>query len=585
MLVARTAELNELVSLLELAGRGEGRLVVLEGEAGIGKTFLLDQALARAEALGFRSFVGAAEELERHRPFGTICEALGIGRRGRSSIVAHPGEDDRRAEVARLLAGDTRALGSTLLLGAPEAEFRIVDALVDFVEHLCSAGPVVVALEDLQWVDPSTLLALNRLVRDLPYLPAALVCTFRPLPRSAELSAFLNGLAARRAVQFRLGRLDQGSVAALVEAMLGARPGRRLLGQLARAGGNPFFATELVASLQHEGAITLVDEVAEVVGVSLPSSLTNTVLPRLSFLSEEVLETLRVASILGSSFSVADLAAVAGKPTPEITPDLAISVRAGILQADGSRLAFRHDLVREALYEGLSHPVRAGLHLAAADILAQAGLPPEDVAEHVVRGAVPGDLHAVEWLRAAARQAATRSPAVAADLLERTLELAPGDPSRDPALADLALYLLWSGRMAEAESVCREVLGRDHDPAVEGRLQLCLVQTEVGQGRVAEALREIEAAVPSPALTERDRARLCAWACTGQVIIWDLEGAVRSAAIVLEKCREVEDDLCGAVALAGLATVQNLQGHFEEALRQAEAALRRARQGRTHEEG
>src|SRR5438128_2438394 len=411
MLVARTAELNELVSLLELAGRGEGRLVVLEGEAGIGKTFLLDQALARAEALGFRSFVGAAEELERHRPFGTICEALGIGRRGRSSIVAHPGEDDRRAEVARLLAGDTRALGSTLLLGAPEAEFRIVDALVDFVEHLCSAGPVVVALEDLQWVDPST--------------------------------------------------------------------------------------------------------------------LTNTILPRLSFLSEEVLETLRVASILGSSFSVADLAAVAGKPTPEITPDLAISVRAGILQADGSLLAFRHDLIREALYEGMSHPVRAGLHLAAADILAQAGLPPEDVAEHVVRGAVPGDLHAVAWLRAAARQAATRSPAVAADLLERTLELAPGDPSRDPALADLALYLLWSGRMAEAESVCREVLGRDHDPAVEGRLQLCLVQTEVGQGRVAESLREIEAAVQSPALTERDRARLWAWACTGQVIIWDLEGAVR----------------------------------------------------------
>src|SRR5207253_56711 len=250
-----------------------------------------------------------------------------------------------------------------------------------------------------------------------------------------------------------------------------------------------FFATELVASLQHEGAITFVDEVAEVEKVSLPSSLASTILRRLSFLSEEVLETLRVASILGSSFSVSDLAAVAGKPTPEITPDLALSVRGGILEADGSLLTFRHDLIRQAFYEGMAHPVRAGLHLAAADILAQGGLPPEEVAEHVVRGAVPGDLHAAEWLRAAARQAATRSPAVAAELLAQTLELAPGDAAQDPALADLALYLLWSGRLGEAESICRDVLAREHDPAVEGRLQLCLVQTEVGRGRVAESLR------------------------------------------------------------------------------------------------
>ena len=77
-LIGRSAELAELLLTLARGAKGEGSLVTLEGEAGIGKTFLLEQALSKAEALGFRCFAGGAEELERHRPFGAISEALGI---------------------------------------------------------------------------------------------------------------------------------------------------------------------------------------------------------------------------------------------------------------------------------------------------------------------------------------------------------------------------------------------------------------------------------------------------------------------------------------------------------------------------
>src|SRR5438128_1758933 len=492
-------------------------MVVLEGEAGIGKTFLLEEALDRAEALGFRCFIGGAEELEQHRPFGAISESLRIGRRGRGSSVAHPGENERLARIAGLLAGDAGAAGNALLPGAPEAQFRIVDALIDFVEHLCSGGPVVVALEDLQWSDPSTLLALNRLGREIPRLPAVLIATLRPLPRSADLQVLLEGLAARGAVQLTLGRLDEEAVATLVETLLGARPGAGLLGQVARAGGNPFYVTELVASLQREGAVTMVDDVAEVTEVALPSSLSSTILQRLSFLSEEALETLQVASILGSSFSMANLAVAVGKHAPALTPILASAFRAGILGVDGRLLVFRDDLIRDVLYQSIPAAVRDWLHLAAAHFLAEAGRPYEELAEHVVRGAAPGDVHAIEWLWTAARQAAPRSPAVAVELLERALELVPpSDPQRDAAQADLALCLLRSGHPQEAQQVCREVLGREHDPSLEGRLRQCLIEGAISQGQIEQGLREVEEAIEAPSLMDLD----CLEAAQATLLHW-----------------------------------------------------------------
>jgi len=639
-IVGRSTELGGILQILAHASNGQGGMVLLQGEAGIGKTFLLEAALRQAEDLGFRCFCGAAEELERHRPFGAISESLGIGRRGRSRagspshgkhrarkgapqaspspVAGSPSNGDarrepdageplemtmaaealRRDEIAGLLAGDTGTAASAILPGAPEAEFRIVDALIDFVEHLCSTGPVVLALEDLQWSDPSTLLALNRLGREIPKLRAVLIATLRPLPRSADLQALLEGLAARGAVQLGLERLDEEAVATLVETLLHAKPGAGLLGQVARAGGNPFFATELVASLQREQAIAIMDDVAEIApvrpassngaengappgsgpgsGAALPPSLSSTILQRLSFLSEEALETLQVASILGSSFSVADLAVAVGKRAAALTPILAAAVRAGILGEDGRLLAFRHDLIRDVLYQSMPAAIRDWLHLAAAHFLAEGGRGHDEIAEHVVRGAAPGDVHAVEWLRTAARQAAPRSPAVAVELLGRALELAPdSDPERDAAQADLAVCLLRSGHPDEAQRVCHEVIGRDHDPSLEGKLRQCLIEAAVGQGRMEDGLREVEAAIEAPSLTDFERARLWAWSSTCRAITWDLEGAVETAQRALEAAERLGDDVGAGVALGNLAVVLHLRGEFPEALNLAHQALRR----------
>ena len=179
----------------------------------------------------------------------------------------------------------------------------------------------------------------------------------------------------------------------------------------------------------------------------LPPTLRLTILRRLSFLPEPTLVALRSAAILGSGFSLTDLATVTGRSAVDLSVVLAEAIRAGVLEDDGARLRFRHELIRDAIYEDLAGSVRRALHREAGQRLAQAGAPSLQVAEHLARGATPGDPEAVAWLARAARQAAPRSPDVAADLLDQAVGLmAPGDLGRDRLLAERASSLMWAGR-------------------------------------------------------------------------------------------------------------------------------------------
>ncbi|HLI57284.1 MAG TPA: LuxR C-terminal-related transcriptional regulator, partial [Actinomycetota bacterium] len=339
-----------------------------------------------------------------------------------------------------------------------------------------------------------------------------------------------------------------------------------------------FLATELIASYQREGWIQTRGELADLADLQpaagLPASLTSMIRHRLSFLSEETIYALEVASVLGSTFSATDLAAVLDRPLLSLLDQLHGAAQAGIISGDGRLVSFRHDLIRESLYDGLSQAVRHSLHLAAANALLEAGLPAVEVADHVLRGATPGDLEAVEWLRTAARQAGSRAPAIAADLLARARGLItdPG-PLRDATLTELAVHLVVCGRLTEAESICRTLLGDAHDPAVEGSLRLCLVQICVARGRIADALPEIDAAIGSPHLTPLEHVRLRAWSATCRVVLWDLPGAAHDCAAALEASRDLGDDLGTTIALAGQAMIENLRGGLRRGLDAAEAAL------------
>ena len=131
-----------------------------------------------------------------------------------------------------------------------------------------------------------------------------------------------------------------------------------------------------------------------------------------------MLQALRFASILGSSFTVTDLSVTMDRPVVELFGVLAEGIAGRVLEDDGDRLRFRHDVIRDAIYEDMPATIRHGLHREAGQRLARTGAPALQVAEHLARGAARGDTEAVGWLSRAAHEAAAKSPDVAAALLE-----------------------------------------------------------------------------------------------------------------------------------------------------------------------
>ena len=242
----------------------------------------------------------------------------------------------------------------------------------------------------------------------------------RPLPRPPELSRLLDTLTEAGGRHLCLDALGDDAITELAASKLEAEPGPGLRARLDGAAGNPFFVIELLDALADEGMITVEANVAEsTTVVEPPPSLRMTVLRRLASLSPPGLDLLRTASLLGGSFSAAQLALVTGRPLLDVLADLKEPTVSGFVTASGETFAFRHDVVREALY--LEHPsaVRKGLHLHIGRALAAAGAPPAEVANHLALGAEFGDREAVAWLRRAAREVRSRAPAMAAPLLER----------------------------------------------------------------------------------------------------------------------------------------------------------------------
>jgi len=562
----REAEIRALGEALDRVAAGGPAIVLVEGEAGIGKTRLLAQVLQDARGRGMQVAAGQAEELERTRPFGLLAAAFGCARSA---------PDPRRAAIAGLLAAQgTGEVGPITVTSDPGLRFRVVDAFTDLVEELALSGPVVLGLDDLQWADPSSLLTVGALARRLTGLPVGVIGCLRPFPRAAELDRLAGTLEAADARHLILHPLTEEAVRGLVAQVIAAEPGPRLLAEVAGAAGNPLFITELLGALAEEGTIATVGGRAEAAQTVLPPTLRLTILRRVSFLPEPTLQALRSASILGSGFSLTDLATITGPPAVELSFVLGEAIRARVLEDDGERLRFRHELIHDAIYQDLAGSVRRALHREAGQRLAQAGAPALQVAEHLARGATTGDTDAVTWLTMAARQAAARSPDVAADLLDRAAGLmAPGDPGRDGLLAERATSLMWAGRIADAETACRSLLGRHLDPSLEGTVRVCLGHALVSRGRPAEGLCELELACQSPLLTGDAQAQARAWASFARLVAADLDGAAAAAEQARPAAAAARDHVATSIAMATLAMTSLGRGHLPEALQIADDAV------------
>lgn len=559
----RSAELRALAGAIDRARSGEFAGVVLEGEPGIGKTRLLTEGLLMARQRGLTVAEATADEMQRSRPFGPIAAALGCVRSA---------ADPQRSAIADLLATHAHAAaGEVTISSDPGLQFRAVDAFADLVESLARRGPLVIALDDVQWADPSSLLALSAIGGAAIGLPVALIVCCRPLPRSPSLRRAIAALEDLGVERLPMRHLAGEDVRELVAEALGGEPDRAVLSMVDAAAGNPLFLMELLRSARIDGLDT--GTTPDGTRESLPPSLKLIVLRRISELPDPTVHMLKAASLLGSNFSAAELAAVTGRPILDLGPAIETAITAAVFVDDGELLAFRHDVIRSAIYDDIPSSLRRASHRDAARRLAAIGAGSARVAEQFARGAVVGDEEAVEYLVAAARETVAAAPQTAADFLKRAAELTvPSDPRRDLLLTERADCLMSAGRVADAVADCRELLGRAHRPDADAPARLRLGAALLVNGQPAEALRELDA-VAASAGSDDQRAAALAEAGTARMWLGDFDGADRTATRARAVAATAADHRAATAALATRSVVACMRGEIARGMELGDEAL------------
>jgi DNA-binding CsgD family transcriptional regulator len=554
-LVGREAELSVGRQLIDIVRRGAAASLLIEGEAGIGKTVLVQRLAADGRSIGAASLSGAAHPFERNRPFGALADALDL--RPRST-------DPLRARIGRLIVGEGEFGGPS---ASADARLMVVDAVTELLETMCLDRPVVLVLEDLHWADESSLAAIQAILHNLSHVPLLVMATLRPTPRMPELDVLLDECAAAGTRILQLRSLEPADVDALVHVQLGGRAGPLLSSIIDKAGGNPLWLVELIRSLTAEGWLKRDADVVDAVGDALPSTLRDLILRRLRYLPAATLDQLQLASLLGEAVSIRDLAAVARRPTVELVADLSEAFRARLLDERADAVVFRHQLVQQAIYENLPIPVRKALHRDAASALAHSGADVSKVASHVLLGAEQGDLEAVRWLRDAATEASATAPAIAVKLLRRAIELLPaGHRDADLVSAELAEALQSAGQVAEAAAIAESVLARPHSDEVDIPLRLTLVSALSLQNRPIAVVDRAESALEAPDLQLQDQALLLAHASYGRIFAGDFVGGEATARRALAVAERAGSTAMTVWGLAALSVAVKTQGRYEEAI-------------------
>lgn len=483
-MVGRHEELDALLGVLDSGENGRLAAALIEGEAGMGKTTLVEAALSRHRA-PIEVFLARCEEWKSDRPFGAFLDAVGH----------HP-------RIARLVA--TR-LGPE---SPSETQYRVIDEIVELFETTAMRRRVLLWLEDTHWADASTVLAARALTQRLLDLPVTIILTARPLPRPPEVERFIEGMKGEPFVlSIPLRPLDLDSISELASHTLNARPAENLLKALQSGGGNPFLVRGLLEELSQEGNLQVHGGVAEVGHSTSPPRISLSGVRALRLLSDPALDLLRLAAVLGTSFSVTDLAAVARRPVVELMPLIEEGLRSGLLTEEDVRLRFRHDLIHDALYHDIPASVRKALHLEVAGALRDAtGL--AEVAHHYKLGADVGDRDAVAALREMAL-----SPSVAPDarveLLERALELcAERGEVFDDLSAALAEALIWGGRAVDGIALCWAILERSSNPDILSRVRPTLTRGLWLQADWDELWETTSNWIARPDLDDEERALL-----------------------------------------------------------------------------
>jgi DNA-binding CsgD family transcriptional regulator/tetratricopeptide (TPR) repeat protein len=580
--VGRSAELGQLEGLLDAARTsGAGRLVMVGGDAGIGKTRLVEELGKRARSGGWLVVVGGCVDLgDVGLAYGPLVEVV---RRLRGELGA--------ATVERLLdppeaAPDAGALGP-LLTGTGRTDVvaipgQMLEFVIGFLQRLGSPRPALLVLEDLHWADQSTRELVAYLARNLPGVPVVVIGTFRSdeLHRRHPFRAVLAELHRNPLVgRLDLQGLDRDDLATLVSGLAGAAAPDEFVEQLAvRSEGNPFYVEELVAV----GT-----------GGPLPDTLRATVLTRIERLSEATQALLRMAAVLGRDIDEAQLAVVTGLDPLELAGGLREALERQVLVGDPAGCRFRHALIQEAVYGELLPGERQRLHTAAAHALED----DPDLAtgpEHVRLALLAHHWEAagnarrclVASVRAAKAAEEVGAFAESAAQGERALaywDQVPDAPrvtgvDRVDHMLRTASALQFGGRAGRAASMARDALeglGTTSEPEQRAGVLERIGRYHWVEGDQARSIAAYEEAVALVGDRPPSHARAKALAALGQSLMVRSQFARARSVLeaAIEVARSIDDRAVEGHALCSLATSVGYLGYVDEAREMFDHAL------------
>jgi class 3 adenylate cyclase len=484
--VGREVELGRLSTALGDAVAGQGRLILVGGEAGIGKTRIAEELGAEARARGVRVLWGRCYEegegAPGYWPWIQILRAY-VSSRMPAALAAELGAG--AAELAQLVPEVAKAMPGLQPPPAVEprlARFRLFDAVSSFLHATSRRNGLVLIFDDLHWADPGSLLLLQFVARELTDTRLLVVGTYRDVEvnRRDPLSDTLAELVRQPATaRLSLSGLDKAEVARCISAIAGAEPAADLVAALhQQTEGNPFFVGEVVRLLVSEERLN----VAGLLTAGVPQGVREVIGRRLNRLSDGALQLLTVASVQGREFDLDVVGHAANLSAEEVLGwvEEAINARL-VVEADGGqdgRCRFAHTLVRDTLHEELSITRRKLVHRRVGEALAalRVGELDEHLAElayHFFRAASPGAAGpALDYaVRAGRRALALLAYEQAVSHYEQALQALQLEAPTDlEQRCELLLALGQSQRRAGGRRQARQTLLQAADLARQGRV-------------------------------------------------------------------------------------------------------------------
>jgi DNA-binding CsgD family transcriptional regulator/tetratricopeptide (TPR) repeat protein len=539
VLIGRQPERERLRGILSRAAAGETLMVTVGGDPGVGKTRLVRDMAAAAAALGFRVLAGACLDIgDGTLPFGPVVEAL-------RPLTAEAGEQRRAGTIAAspALPALFPGLGPVPGGSGPAGEGQVFELLRELLDRLAGRQPVLLVVEDAHWADASTRRVLLYLTRNLgPRVCVVVTYRAEELHERYPLRLLLSELhRSSRCERIMLDPLTRAELGELIAAILGGPAAPAVVSEIMeRAEGNPFYAEELLAVRDR--------------AAGLPGGLRTVLLARIERLSREARPVLGAVAA-GTRVPHDLLAAVTGLGEDRLNELLLAAVQQHVLtaDADGESYAFRHALVREAVYGDMLPGERRQMHARIATVLAgraraAPAAPASDLGELAYHWYRAGDRPRalLAAVRAGMAAQAAAAPGSAGQHYERALELwdeapeAAADCPLDRAglLRRAAETAHLSGDYARGAALAGEALAGLDAEAEPGRASTLLeflgyCRIAGGDNDAAATAYSAAAACAAPASPERARA------LAGMSLVQSMQGRYRDAIGTADEGRQI----------------------------------------------